>query len=194
MSILSPDVHQDGNTSAGHLAGRDVNAQTTIHNHGPRPQTHMGRLINKYADEAKQDPHLRETMKQLQNYQLPRSTFVGLERKLKLAAWPEDEIEWATLWKETFAKRLEQISFSPAAQEIVVYVLGKVHNLFKIKIRPLINEGTATREEVDVATIRDVLEPVFAELEDNPLGLCSGEISGALYFLTGNCHLRWDRF
>jgi hypothetical protein len=153
----------------------------------------MGKLIAKYAEEAMHDSALRQTMDQLQNYKLPRTPFIGLERKLRLAEWEEDEIEWAMRWKETFAKRLEEITFSRAAQEIVVYVLSKVYNNFREKVRPVIVEGVLSKEHIEALTIGAVLQPVLSELEDNPLGFCMDDIWGALHFLTGNCHIKWHR-
>lgn len=189
MSLLKPSIVQEGNFVGRDMAGRDI----VHHNYYPSPQTPMSQLIAKYAQEATHDPALRETMEQLQNYTLPRSASIGLEGKLKLATWPEDEIEWATRWKETFAKRIREITFSPAAQEIVVYVLSKIYNTFKTRVRPTINRETMTWEQIQTLTIEEVIQPTFKELETNPLGICLDELSGALYFLTGNCHLRWDR-
>ena len=38
----------------------------------------------------------------------------------------------------------------------------------------------------------EIIEPTYKHLEENILDINAVEIEGMLFFLTGNCHLRWD--
>ena len=57
-------------------------------------------------------------------------------------------------------------------------------------IIPLIKEGLS-KTLINKAIQETIIDPIHHLLEVNILNLCSDEIHGMLYFLTGNCHLKW---
>ncbi|NRD58879.1 ABC-three component system protein [Corallococcus exiguus] len=192
MSGDEYDVTQKGNKVEGNLAGRDVSISTTHNYYGHGRLTSMQRLIAQYHEEMKQNSSFRHFIETLQHYLDSVDTdqkIVGLEAKMKQGG-REQEINEAMRQKELFAKRLQKHQFSETAQKIYALVLGRIHVAFKAEIRPLILVN-APHEQVDAAIVKNVLSPIFEELEANPLDVTFQELSGMLHFLVGNCHIRW---
>lgn len=152
----------------------------------------MQRLIAHYHEEMKQNSSFRHFIETLQHYLDSVDAdqkIVGLEAKMKQGG-REQEINEAMRQKELFAKRLQKHQFSETAQKIYALVLGRIHVAFKAEIRPLILVN-APHEQVDAAIVKNVLSPIFEELEANPLDVTFQELAGMLHFLVGNCHIRW---
>jgi hypothetical protein len=47
--------------------------------------------------------------------------------------------------------------------------------------------------EIKRAVQHEIIDPIEAMLGENVLDLYADEINGMLYFLTGNCHIRWTK-
>jgi hypothetical protein len=115
----------------------------------------------------------------------------GLGEKLS-AADRAAELDMAMAMKEAVFADLRENLFSPTYQRIAATLMGKIHEAFHTHAKPLI-DGGATKSQVDHAVSSSVVGPVVAELEncpdfyDAPVQL----VRGMLYFLTGNCHIRW---
>ena len=58
-------------------------------------------------------------------------------------------------------------------------------------VLPLVQAG-ASQELVDAAMLEKVISPALQMLESNPLMLNKMDIQGLVYFLAGNCYVRWD--
>lgn len=180
-------------SAKGPVAGRDVNQTTNIFNNGIEETGELSDLIRKAAAELEQCQESPQILEALQRYVDPidGEEVIGLEAKL-VAAGRRPEVEKAARLKEDFSKLLHRHALSHSAQQVYSVLLSRVEMLFDQKIRPLIADG-ATHANIDGAIADDVIETVFAEIPpDNPLGLYYGEVRGMLYFLTGNCHIRWD--
>ncbi len=80
---------------------------------------------------------------------------------------------------------------SKTAQMIFAYLLAEIVVNFEQTVRPMIQSGV-DRAQVDKAILDNVISPTLKALEDNPLMLDKVEIQSLLYFLGGNCHIRWD--
>lgn len=185
------EVIQKGNTVGGHQAGRDVIVTVAP----PRRTSLMQTLIAQFESEKASNPDFSSIVDSLQHFlnqklDLKSQTVIGLEGKLKLAG-REDEVEEAARLKEIFVKKLESHRLSQSAQRIYAYALGRIFLLFRAEIRPMLSKKESP-EQVDAAILKKVFEPVFNELEDNVLLIDYQEIAGMLFYLTGNCHLRWD--
>ena len=115
---------------------------------------------------------------------------MGLEEKLRKGNRP-DVIDVAIAAKDCFSKILVKHEYSCAAMEIYAYLLAKVHQLFSSVIYTKICRG-ASADEIDKLLVTEVYEKVEIILEENPLGISPEEIMGMLFFLTGNCHLKWN--
>lgn len=102
-----------------------------------------------------------------------------------------DLIYFATDLKEKACKAIMKCQSSITAQEIYALILDKIHTDFMLKITPLI-QGDEDRIVVD-DKIALVLENISEMLGDNLLELSEKDLLGLLYFLGGNCHIRWDK-
>jgi hypothetical protein len=94
--------------------------------------------------------------------------------------------------KERVTKTILRFQTSRAAQELVSYVLAQLYGRFMFEVRPSIQAG-ASRITVDALISEKVIGVTLDELENNVLGLTRLDIIGLVYFLTGNCHIRWDK-
>jgi hypothetical protein len=179
-------MDQRENAVAGHLAGRDVNITTL----STVPESFMIRLHRKFEIECANSVEFKSTIDSLQYFQDSIDVVpMGLPKKLELGQ-RQTEITEALRAKELFAKCMARHSLSESAQEVIAYCLGKIRELFKAKITPLIAQG-ATHHDVDTAVFESVIQPVLGDLEANFLGLMPHELRGMLYYLTGNCFLDW---
>ncbi|EIQ2179216.1 ABC-three component system protein [Enterobacter hormaechei] len=100
-------------------------------------------------------------------------------------------IYFATDLKEKAFKAIMKCQTSKTAQEIYALILDKIHTDFMLKITPLI-QGDEDRVIVDDKTAV-ILENISEMLGDNLLDLSEKDLLGLLYFLGGNCHIRWDK-
>jgi len=186
----SNKVKQEGNVVEGDQAGRDIHKH--IYPPAPHQPSQMSRMVLKYRTETEKDREIKIIIEQLQRWQKrPVGDVLGLEEKLRKGNRP-DVIDTAIAAKDRFAKILIKHEYSPAAQEIYAYLLAKIYQLFSSVIHTKIGRG-ASAGEIDKLLITDVYEKVEIILEDNPLGITPDEIMGMLFWLTGNCHLKWNR-
>jgi len=183
---------QIGNKPGGDLVGRDKYEETTIiQKYGAR-RTSLSILNDKYLQEMHEETEIYEYIQELMHYVDSSEDDVrGLEDKLRSALRDTNYIEEAKRYKELFAKRLVKRDLSPSAQKIFAYLLGKIKQSFRYKIIPSIKSGIDC-DTIEKMIFSDVIEPINKELEENVLNITWDESIGMLYFLTGNCHLRWD--
>lgn len=151
----------------------------------------MGRLVEKFRRERQNDIRFNETLEILKHFGRPLSgeDVAGLEAKLR-ASGREGLLLFAQQTKELFTKKLVEHQFSEAAQEIHAYLLAEVFIRFNMEVLPAIQQGMPA-EAVNALVRHQVIEPVQALQEENILRLFSTEITGMLYYLTGNCHIKW---
>lgn len=183
---------QENNTVGRDLAGRDINNNTVnlYASDGSQP-TQMGRLVEKFKQERQNDARFNETLEILKHFSRPLAgeTVAGLEAKLQ-AAGREGLLLFAQQTKELFTKKLVEHQFSEAAQEIHAYLLAEVFTRFNMEVVPAIQNGMPAAG-VNALVQNRVIDPVQALLDENVLRLFSTEITGMLYYLTGNCHIKW---
>jgi len=180
---------QDKNTVLGDQANRDINK---TYNYGADSATPMRRLIERLKEERRNDTQFHETLEILRRYTEPPSgdSVQGLEEKL-LAADRKDLLAFATQAKEIFAKKLYENQFSECGQEILGLLLAEVYTRFHLHVVPAIRAGRPPDEITRLAQTM-VIDKVSALLEENPLRLYADDINGMVFYLTGNCHLRWS--
>ncbi len=189
MSDGTQQTKQTANVVGGDQAGGSIYKGNTFQ---LGPATPMSDLIAKYRMECERDAGIRQTIEELQRYRLPpEGEVIGLEEKLRQGGRPE-LVHLAIAAKDRFEKCLLKHEFSPAAQEIYVHLLAKVWQLFQQMVYPAICRGESPKD-VDLLLGNEVYPKVEALLESNPLKLKSDEVMGMLYWLTGNCHLKWKR-
>lgn len=179
---------QIGNRADGDIAGGDINKVVVT---PPKP-TVMTRLIMKWRDEQARDARISHVIEHLQHFfdRATKEQVSGIEEKLA-AGQRTGQIHRALMQKERAAKLIAKLQGSEAAQEMLAQIMAKLEVSFTYAVSPLINRG-ASQADVDRTLLTEVIEPTFAFLEDNPLNLSQQDVDGLIYFLTGNCHLRWE--
>jgi hypothetical protein len=181
---------QVANTVGGDNAGG--NLTKIVNNYGAAQLTGMARLIAEYSLEKSSDKQLQAMIETLEHYVSvsPEGDVRGLEVKLD-AAGRTGDLAVARRRKHEAAQFVMKHQSSPSAQKILSHLLGKLLTSFEHKVVPLIN-ASAPRHVIDAAIHEQVIEPAWLFLESNPLSIDHRLLTGFLYFLGGNCHLRWD--
>jgi len=175
------------NTAGRDIAGRD------IHNHyAAREPTAMARLVEQYLAETLADQTLTAWTEKLEHFLTNETSpdVRGLEEKL-IVAGREDMLKIALLRKQAAYKAIMKQQGSRSAQTIYSFVMAEIVVNFEMSVWPLI-QAKSSREVVDAAMLEKVISPALQILESNPLMLNKMDIQGLVYFLAGNCHIRWD--
>jgi hypothetical protein len=187
------EVNQSENFVLGDLAGDSIHKTTyTINLPAPPAESRLNRLYRRMAEEAN-DPKLTEYIGQLEIFTrvVQDEDVIGVQQKLE-AATRGDEVTLGEAMKEMIFAEIRQNKFSRSFQQIYATLMGRVHALFTQFVTPAIQAG-ASRMEIDSLVFEKIIQPVAAELEDCPDCTDAPEttVRGMLYFLTGNCHIRW---
>ena len=188
------DVSQSNNKVDGDQAGRDVNKNVSAYNfvRSKETITYMTTLLNKFKEERDGNVLLSVLIEDFDYYKRPyKGDVVGLEQKLKDGG-RDDFISYALKSKERFHKKLIRYQFFESAQKINVYLLALVESYFENHICPKIYKGQSS-EEIKGLIQELLINPLLNELEENLLGFTAADINGMLYFLTGNCHIKWTK-
>jgi hypothetical protein len=188
---------QSDNSAGGHLAGRDISTVTVAGDYFAQPplqrDSALSRLYKRLRSEVADDHELSEYIDQLQIFtrSVEDEVVVGLDGKFS-AAGRLDELAMAKAMKEMTYGQLRKNMFSRTFQTIYATLMGKIYEEFQTWVRPAIARG-ADREEIDRLVNQHVVKPIAAELEMCPDydGVPTTDVRGMIYFLTGNCHLRW---
>lgn len=114
----------------------------------------------------------------------------GLEQKL-LDSGRLDLLNSAIQLKELATKSLMRYQSSRSAQRVFTIILDELHTNFTLMVTPAIQAG-GNRQEVD-QLIGLILQHVKGELGENILEFTVKDLLALIYFLGGNCHLRWDK-
>lgn len=158
------------------------------------PESVLSRLFKRMKEEAKEDQTLCDYISELEVFTRTavNEQIVGLDGKLK-AAGRSDQIEMALAMKEMIFSELRKNVFSPTFQQIYATLLGKVFEEFETWVKPAILAGAA-RAEIDALVNGKVIRPIMSEVEQcgDYHGVAPQTIRGMIYFLTGNCHIRWN--
>lgn len=180
-------------TQIGNRAERDVIGRDKIeNNYHAAPPTPLSRLYQILRDDDMAASYTAQIADMLQHYCAGLSADVrGLEDKLA-ASGRTDLLTEAAELKQRAAKLIMRWQTSPVTQDIITHVLAKIHQAFMLCVRPAVEAG-APRTEVDQLIAKMVIEPTSAMLGDNDLSITMIDILGLLFFLGGNCHVRWDK-
>lgn len=184
-------VNQSGNNADGDIVAGNKNVyvtqQLTI------PPTPLSRLYTRYLQDRETNQLPSELYEKLQHFcnQSTDGDVRGLADKL-IAANHEDLIPSATRLKEVSAKLIFRWQTSGTAQDILAWILGRMYVDFTLHVTPAVQES-APRKVIDQLISEKVMQPIENMLGENHLGLEMQDLLGLLYFLTGNCHVRWDK-
>lgn len=179
----------------GNTAGRDIVSAKTVeinNNHFDRP-TALARLYERFRSDKDKNELQAEMYEKLQHFCNVDTDgdIRGLAEKLT-ASEREDLIRYAERLKEQAAKLVMRWQTSGTAQDILAMIMGKMHTAFTLNVTPAIQKNSP-REDVDRLMYDRVIQLVEDMLGDNDLMLSADDLLGLLFFLAGNCHIRWDK-
>lgn len=181
------DVEADGDIIIG--VKKESNLKITIP--APDPEK-IQKIIDHSKKLAANSPQYLDMLEQLSSYEKPRPgrPILGLKGKLK-AGNREDLYEDAEFYKDKFAQRLARYQFSNQAVAIHLYFLTQINERFSSKILPLIKDEFSTIA-IDSAISDLIIQPFVSEVITADPTMNADIIRGMLYFLTGNCHIKWS--
>ncbi|MBQ0960222.1 hypothetical protein KAK06_14805 [Ideonella sp. 4Y11] len=181
---------QSGNKADGDIVGGNQTKTVTNVYASPSP---LAKLYEKFRAASEGQPYIAQISEQLQHYcSVDTDGDVrGLDVKLT-AADRQDLIRAASKLKEAATKIIMKWQTSGIAQDILTIILGQLYSAFLLNVTPAIEAGKS-REEVDALINEKVIKPAADMLGDNDLMLSPADILGLLFYLGGNCHVRWDK-
>ena len=159
------------------------------------PNSYLKDLVHDLREQMQNDIMVEEIIYKL-NYLLSDSEEfepMDLQLKLKIAN-REKEFNEAVRLKEQIAKCIDKYSSYEAANSYFSHILYKVLYDFRNYIYPLIKKDKS-QDEINTAIYELVVRPVFNEIErgENFFRFDLSDIRGLVFFLTGNCHLWFDK-
>lgn len=175
----------------GDIAARDV--IKTTNNYYPSPTVEeLALLYAKLKVDGVGDPSNNTFSQKLAHYMsIPTDGDVrGLEAKLQDSG-RLDMLHFAMREKESAVKMLMRYQSSRSAQRIFTILLDELHTIYVLTVTPVI-EGGGDRSIID-AKISDALQAIKSMLGENFLEFTVKDLLGLLFFLAGNCHIRWDK-
>jgi hypothetical protein len=183
-------VSIEGSDVKGDVAGGNIDKSRIFHFAGSKT-SYMKLLLEKFKQEQLSNANLREYIDDLDYYyNKKKDDVIGLEDKLK-SAKRQSFIEFAIEAKDKYHRKLYKYQFSEAAQKINLHLLGLVITYFENEIKPMLIRGED--EQIVNSMINErLIKPLLEELDENLLDFSAHDINGMLYFLTGNCHLKWN--
>ena len=171
--------------------GRDDNS-TNIINKLNSNSTYLNNLYERFEKEKIENPEFKELCEELDYFNsIIDGDVIGLEEKLQQGG-KEKILFYALDVKDRFHRKLMKTSqYSMIAQDINVYLLTKVRSSFMREIYSLIINN-ASDEKINLMITERIIKPVQADLGINLFGYNEDDIMGMIFFLTGNCHLKWN--
>lgn len=168
-----------------------TNIINSVVNIDPYAKMPLRRVVAQCEEEMESDPDFKDFIEQLQVYTIKKDVdFIGLEEKL-IKGNREEYYEEAEELKERFTKLLFKSQFSPSTQKAYAHILGSINSLFRQHIKPRIKAGEH-KANIDSLVYDAIVNHIYAQIADLKINLNCDDITGMLYYLTGNCHIKWD--
>lgn len=182
-------IRQTENIAGGDIVG----GNKTVTIVAPSAKGHIDVLNERYKAESGNAEGLSGFICELQHF-WNRATdpdIRGLAAKLRESE-RSDIIHAGEVLKEKATMKIVKYQTSPSAQEIFVWALTEMYGRYLLEVTPRIQAGLG-RPEIDTLINEKVIDPVLQGLGENVLHLYRDEIIGLMFFLAGNCHIRWDK-
>jgi hypothetical protein len=188
------DVNQSNNTiKNADLAGRDINKPTyNIGRVTACGQSQLEKLYERLEKEKRESSIFNDIVEELLHFKTyaEETEIIGIEKKLengKRLAY----LKFAIKTKEKFTKKLLKNEYSETAQLIYAFLLAKVYTSFETNVYPRLLENHPD-VFINQLVSEYIIKPLEDILGDNLLRIYDDEINGMIYFLTGNCHIKWN--
>ncbi|MCR3763874.1 ABC-three component system protein [Pseudomonas paraeruginosa] len=184
-------TRQSGNVVQGDMAAGNV--IKTVNNYYPSASVEeLALLYAKLKLDGIGDPSNNVFSQKLMHYlAVPTDGDVrGLEAKLRDSG-RLDMLHFAMREKEAAVKMLMRYQSSRSAQRVFTILLDELHTIYVLTVTPIIENG-GDRAAVD-EKISNALQVIKSMLGENFLEFTVKDLLGLLFFLAGNCHIRWDK-
>jgi hypothetical protein len=157
------------------------------------PLSSLEQAIEQIKKSLGEDKSAVDIIEELADYitDHPTREIIGLENKL-VNGKREDLLDRATLLKNRFERRVAKNQMSLAEQHVYVQILSAISTVWHSKIKPLI-DIESSKTTIDKAIQEELIEPVHKAAVRYDTLATTELVSGMLYFLTGKCHLGWNR-
>lgn len=187
--IILENITIQGN---GDVAARDINKNYFYGRVSTGGQSQLEKLYERLEKERERSPIFNDVIEELLHYKNNASNteIIGLEAKL-INGNRQSYLEFAEKVKEKFTRKLVKNEYSETAQLIFAFLLAKVYSNFETFISPQLNQGHP-EEYINNLVISQIINPIEEILGDNLLRIYTDDINGMIYFLTGNCHIKWN--
>ncbi len=142
---------------------------------------------------AEVNPELIDIIEDLSDYitDHPYREIIGLTKKLENGD-RMDLLGDAMFFKNKFSRRVAKSQMSLTEQRVYVQILSHIRISFNQFIRPKILENSPA-SEIDALVFTHIIEPAHKAIIDFDKTITKDFILGMLFFLTGKCHLVWDK-
>jgi hypothetical protein len=192
--MFAPSNRLDGiiiSGSESKVVGGNDNSNQHTHHHYAK-QTKLSKLFDRLDQEFNNNKVIDLINDDLQRYITPRDP-VDLEQKLMDAG--KDYLYDDAIWlKQEYAKKLRKYVLYEPAQQIHAFLLSIVIEKFRNIIYPMFREKKSDADIMMVVSdqiVKPILKTISEEGCNDIMGLCSADIEGMVYYLTGRCHLKW---
>ncbi|NNU33699.1 hypothetical protein HK413_05235 [Mucilaginibacter sp. S1162] len=172
------------------LVGRDDNSLNFTNQYSG--SAYLEDLYLKFEVEKNANPELKALCDELNflNTQVQNEKVIGLEAKL-IAGNKQPIVDYALELKQKFYMKLMRTSqYSMVAQDINIYILSKIKRTFIMEIFTMICAGESELK-INMLIAERIINPVKTDLGINLFKYTEEDIMGMIFYLTGNCHIKW---
>lgn len=172
------------------VVGGDDYSETHIHSQ--IQQTKLSALFDRLNKEFVENSTVNDIHEDLLRFQTERDA-VGLQRKLDdgNVQYLYDDAVWL---KQEYAKKLTKFALFEPAQQIHAFLLAIVIEKFRNNIYPMFRDSKS-HAEIMKCISENIVDPILNIIRqegcNDVMGLCSTDIEGMVYYLTGLCHIKW---
>ena len=188
VSGCDPIAVQADHESISKLENRDAQVYCSI-------RAFLSELQQSLADQDGRPPEVTTENDEISSEYAAYTTQAATDRrsladKLR-AAGRAHEIDRAEGQKERFAMTLQRHIAQPSAVRRLTRLMSNVDTRFHRHVTPLLIAGDENHK-VDLVLQEAVLDPSLQALESDGGDATAKLVDSALYYLAGNCHLRFD--
>jgi hypothetical protein len=174
------------------IDGDLVGGNKTVNHFGKK--TKLSALFDRLQSHFDEKKTITEISDNLKRYSERRDT-IGLEQKL-IDGDRRHILEDAAWLKQEYYKKLTKFQFFEPAQEIHAFLLGIVLEKFRNIIYPMLKAGD-NEQDISKAISEIIINPMVQIIQEegcnDVMGLSSTDIEGMIFFLTGQCHIKWTK-
>lgn len=176
-----------GNDNSGN-AGVIVNGDGNV-----IQQSAVTALKSRVMQALNEDASIAEYFSEFRSYTIPKTQLetVGLSEKL-LAGGFDNYVDRAVACKEKFYKKFMKFQNSISFQNVVHVLIDAALNEFEYHIYPMIDRGE-TCDSIMSRTREIVFDKLYDDTSGTAIPFDRMTIEGLVYFVSGNCYIRWRR-